>query len=126
MRLRNQVIKKLKEVNIQNIEDTVQIKKVNNEHSVMHDEDCNVHYYDNNRNQSRRDGANSNNYQYNKSFGNNYGRNNKKFSADQKKYKCRSCQSTEHMFRSCPTRFCQACGKRGHDAWDKSCPNFQI
>ncbi len=39
--------------------------------------------------------------------------------------KCRSCQSTEHLFRDCPTRFCQACGKRGHDAWQQSCPNYQ-
>ena len=39
--------------------------------------------------------------------------------------KCRSCQSSEHLFRACPTRFCQACGNRGHDAWDSSCPNFQ-
>ena len=39
--------------------------------------------------------------------------------------KCRSCQSPEHLFRDCPTRFCQACGGRGHDAWDKACPNYQ-
>ena len=39
--------------------------------------------------------------------------------------RCRTCQSTEHLFRNCPTRFCQACGARGHDAWDKNCPNFQ-
>ena len=38
--------------------------------------------------------------------------------------KCRSCQSTEHLVRDCPTRFCQACGHRGHDAWDNSCPNY--
>ena len=45
---------------------------------------------------------------------------------DQKSYKCRCCQSTDHMFRSCPTRCCQACGARGHDAWDKNCPNYQL
>lgn len=39
--------------------------------------------------------------------------------------RCRTCQSTEHLFRKCPTRFCQACGARGHDAWDKNCSNFQ-
>lgn len=39
--------------------------------------------------------------------------------------KCRSCQSTGHLYRFCPQRFCQACGKKGHDAWDKSCPNYQ-
>lgn len=42
-----------------------------------------------------------------------------------KQMKCRSCQSTEHLFRSCPVRYCQACGKKGHDAWDKVCENYQ-
>ena len=37
--------------------------------------------------------------------------------------KCRSCQSTGHLYRFCPQRFCQACGGKGHDAWDKGCPN---
>ena len=45
--------------------------------------------------------------------------------AEPRQMRCRTCQSTEHLFRKCPTRFCQACGARGHDAWDKSCPNFQ-
>ena len=39
--------------------------------------------------------------------------------------KFRSCQSSEHLFRSCPTWFCQAYGNRGHDAWDASCLNYQ-
>ena len=39
--------------------------------------------------------------------------------------KCRSCQSTGHLYRFCPQRFCQACGGKGHDAWDKGCPNYQ-
>jgi len=39
--------------------------------------------------------------------------------------KCRSCQSTDHLVKNCPTRFCQACGQRGHDSWETSCPNFQ-
>ena len=39
--------------------------------------------------------------------------------------KCRSCQSTDHYVRECPSRFCQACGNKGHDSWDKSCPNYQ-
>ena len=42
-----------------------------------------------------------------------------------KDMKCRSCQSTDHFVKDCPTRFCQACGNRGHDAWQKSCPNHQ-
>ena len=37
--------------------------------------------------------------------------------------KCRSCQSTGHGYRNCPNRFCQACGNRGHDAWDTKCVN---
>ena len=39
--------------------------------------------------------------------------------------KCRSCQSTDHVVRDCPTRFCQACGNIGHDSWDRACPKFQ-
>ncbi len=42
-----------------------------------------------------------------------------------KSQKCRSCQSTDHYVRECPSRFCQACGNKGHDSWDKSCPNYQ-
>ena len=38
--------------------------------------------------------------------------------------KCQNCSSTEHMVRKCPSRFCQACGKKGHDAWEKQCPNY--
>ena len=40
--------------------------------------------------------------------------------------KCRNCQSTEHVVRFCPLRFCQACGNRGHDNYSKDCPNYQI
>ena len=43
----------------------------------------------------------------------------------QSSLKCRSCQNTGHLFRNCPVRFCQACGNRGHDAWNNSCPNYQ-
>ena len=39
--------------------------------------------------------------------------------------KCRSCHSTEHLIRYCPVRFCQACGKRGHDQYSNTCSNFQ-
>jgi hypothetical protein len=41
------------------------------------------------------------------------------------KLKCRSCQSTEHLVKNCPTRFCQACGNRGHDFWNTTCPKYQ-
>lgn len=39
--------------------------------------------------------------------------------------KCRTCESPEHFFRECPLRFCQACGNKGHDAWDSSCSKYQ-
>ena len=39
--------------------------------------------------------------------------------------KCRNCQSTEHLIRRCPLRFCQACGQRGHDQYSADCPNWQ-
>ena len=38
---------------------------------------------------------------------------------------CCACQSTDHLVRDCQTQFCQACGQRGHDSWDRSCQNFQ-
>ena len=37
--------------------------------------------------------------------------------------KCRSCQSSVHPIQDCPVRYCQACGNRGHDAWNPTCPN---
>ena len=38
---------------------------------------------------------------------------------------CRSCKSSGHFLRDCPQRFCQACGGRGHDQFNQSCPNYQ-
>lgn len=38
--------------------------------------------------------------------------------------KCRSCQSTDHLINNCPTKFCQACGQRGHNQYEQSCPNY--
>ena len=32
---------------------------------------------------------------------------------------------TDHMFRQCPDRFCQSCGNKGHDGWDRECPKYQ-
>ena len=45
-------------------------------------------------------------------------------SSNQNTYPCRNCNSTNHLVRFCPVRFCQACGNRGHDSWDKSCPKY--
>ena len=39
-------------------------------------------------------------------------------------FKCRNCNSPDHGYTQCPTRFCQACGGRGHDGWSRDCPNF--
>ena len=39
-------------------------------------------------------------------------------------FKCRNCSSPDHGYSKCPTRFCQACGGRGHDGWSRDCPNF--
>ena len=41
-----------------------------------------------------------------------------------KTQRCRACQSAAHYVRECPERFCQACGNKGHDSWDKSCPKY--
>ena len=38
---------------------------------------------------------------------------------------CRGCRGTDHLVRNCPTRFCQACGNRGHDQNSEHCPNFR-
>ena len=38
---------------------------------------------------------------------------------------CRNCNKTDHMFRQCPDRFCQSCGNKGHDGWDRECPKYQ-
>ena len=42
----------------------------------------------------------------------------------QNSLRCRNCQSTDHLVRSCPTRFCQSCGEMGHDSWNKSCQKY--
>lgn len=71
---------------------------------------------------------------YQRNFGRNYSntrRSSQNRGASRSRYqnappqqrKCRSCQSTEHLIRNCPSRYCQACGKKGHDSWDPVCPN---
>ena len=40
--------------------------------------------------------------------------------------RCRSCQSTDHIVKDCPTRFCQACGGRGHNQFNATSPNYQL
>ena len=42
-----------------------------------------------------------------------------------KTLECRICNSTEHLFRQCPSRFCQSCGNKGHDGWDRACPLYK-
>ena len=46
-------------------------------------------------------------------------------SQSNKARKCRACESTEHIIKDCPLRFCQACGNRGHDQYNEKCPKFQ-
>ena len=41
------------------------------------------------------------------------------------KLECRNCNSTEHLYRKCPSRYCQSCGKQGHDGWQNVCPNYK-
>ena len=38
---------------------------------------------------------------------------------------CRACKATDHFVRDCPMRFCQACGKQGHDQSSDQCPNYE-
>ena len=38
--------------------------------------------------------------------------------------KCRVCQSPDPFVKECPSRYCQACGHKGHDAWSSTCPNY--
>ena len=45
--------------------------------------------------------------------------------SEDKRRQCRACRSTDHFIRDCPTRFCQACGQRGHDQFNNGCQNFQ-
>ena len=43
----------------------------------------------------------------------------------QQSLQCRSCNSTGHVVKNCPQRFCQSCGNRGHNRWDTICPKYQ-
>ena len=38
--------------------------------------------------------------------------------------KCRNCGNAQHFVRQCPSRFCQAGGEKGNDAWDKKCKKY--
>ena len=38
---------------------------------------------------------------------------------------CRNCNSSEHLYRKCPSRYCAACGRQGHDAWQNECPKYR-
>ena len=40
--------------------------------------------------------------------------------------KCRCCQSVSHVVRDCPNRYCQSCGKQGHDQFNSSCEKYQL
>ena len=36
--------------------------------------------------------------------------------------KCWNCGDKTHLIRQCTNRYCQSCGQKGHDAWNKTCP----
>ena len=40
--------------------------------------------------------------------------------------KCRNCNETGHLVRQCPKRYCQACGKQGHDQFNSICEKYQL
>ena len=40
--------------------------------------------------------------------------------------KCRNCNQTGHLVRQCPERYCQACGKQGHDQFNNICAKYQL
>ena len=40
--------------------------------------------------------------------------------------KCRNCDKTGHLVRECPNRYCQACGKQGHDQFSNTCEKYQL
>lgn len=40
--------------------------------------------------------------------------------------KCRNCNETGHLVRECPKRYCQACGKQGHDQFNPMCEKYQL
>ncbi len=47
------------------------------------------------------------------------------YRASNKPLKRRSCQSTDHLVASCPTRFCEACGQPAHDSLNPVCQKYQ-
>ena len=53
------------------------------------------------------------------------GNSNRRGGGRQQSLKCRVCDSTDHLFRKCPNRFCQSCGNKGHDGWQRECPKYQ-
>ena len=42
-----------------------------------------------------------------------------------KQLECRICNIRDHLFRQCPNKYCQSCGNKGHDGWDKTCPKYK-
>ena len=58
--------------------------------------------------------------------GRNQGRGRGNSQQNRSQRKCRNCQELGHIVKDCPRRFCQACGGRGHDQYNASCPNYQL
>ena len=78
------------------------------------------------------DGVNymSNNYRGNGSFRsgrgqwNNRGRARGRGQVQRGDRRCHGCGRGGHFVRTCPERFCQACGSQGHDQNNQQCPKY--
>ena len=40
--------------------------------------------------------------------------------------RCRNCDEQGHLVRECPKRYCQACGKQGHDQFNDICEKYRL
>ena len=90
---------------IQRISDTV-IEKLQQSNSV--------NFVGSHTNYERKRGRGNNNSSVQKT----------RYSESTRQRKCRNCGSISHLVRQCPTRFCAACGEKGHDSWDKQCSKY--
>ena len=77
-------------------------------------------------------GCGSRSYRRGRPFASNRGRKNYAGNIDSTRegskrgtFNCRNCRSPNYGYAKCPIRFCQACGQRGHDAWNRDCPNYE-
>ena len=84
-----------------------------------------INYVSNNFSSRNRGNASRYQWNQNKRRGKSRGFRNTQSEA-QMQMKCRTCQAIGHGYRNCPNRICQACGNRGHDAWDTKSANYSL